>query len=297
MTPKLTFFLSLCLMTHSIRAQDFKPNPGPEIPTITVTCEEVTVVFRRSSQWTPARFDFRGNPMSTERSAYGTVFLFPELGFIGTNHLENEPEELQSLSFIVDGKPIENPGPELTGKTFRFLRDSKIRDFRLQNEWEIRNDRIYETVSITAARDVPLKLVYPFMHAWSPTVSAYIAGSDTDPKLSESGELHDGESIARKFFINASVDWLAVYEPGSGQFAVSRLLTFPEETSHSSKIWNVPGTYRKQYLTVFSNQTVPKGFSGTWKMVTGFGQATSAEWKEKATTLAGLLLKDSESNL
>jgi hypothetical protein len=32
-------------------------------------------------------------------------------------------------------------------------------------------------------------------------------------------------------------------------------------------------------------------------MVTGFGLATSAECKEKATTLAGLLLKDSESNL
>lgn len=297
MSSKLLFLLSLCLTTHSVRAADFKPNLGPDIPTITVTCEDISLVLRGSSQWTPARFDFRGNPMSTERSAYGTVFLFPEIGFIGTNHLENEPEELQSLSFIVDGEPVGNPGPELTGKTFHFLRDSRIRDFRLQNEWEIRNDRIYETVTITSAKDVPLKLVYPFMHAWKPSVSAYLAGSDANPELSESGELHDGESIARKFFINASVDWLAVYEPESGQFAVSRLLTFPEEINHSSKIWNVPGAYRKQYLTAFANQTVPKGFSGTWKMVTGFGQATPAEWKEKATNLAGLLLKDSESNL
>ena len=93
---------------------DFRPNLGPDIPGITVTCGDVTLLLRQASQWTPGRFDFKSSPMTTERSAYGTVFLFPEVGFIGTAHLENEPEELQSLSFFLDGKQIDDLNALLT---------------------------------------------------------------------------------------------------------------------------------------------------------------------------------------
>jgi len=41
--------------------------------------------------------------MTSEKSAYGTVFAYPDIGSIGTAHLENEPEEFQSLSIILDG--------------------------------------------------------------------------------------------------------------------------------------------------------------------------------------------------
>lgn len=48
----------------------------------------------------------------------------------------------------------------------------------------------------------------------------------------------------------------------------------------------MPGTYRKFYLMCFSNETVPAGFEGTWKMVTAFGAADAESWKAEAKKLA-----------
>ena len=101
--------LALGLISMSKAAEPFKPNLGPDLPTITLQSGDLTVLMRQATQWTPGRIDFRGNAMTTERSAYGTVFMYPEIGFIGTGHFENEPEELQSLAFFRDGKEIEAP--------------------------------------------------------------------------------------------------------------------------------------------------------------------------------------------
>ena len=103
--------------------EPFKPNLGPGLPRITVTCGDVTLLLRQATQWTPGRIDFRGKAMTTESSAYGTVFSFPDVGFIGTAHLENEPEKLQSLGFFLDDKPVEAPAAELKGGAFRLERN------------------------------------------------------------------------------------------------------------------------------------------------------------------------------
>ena len=103
------------------------------------------------------------------------------------------------------------------------------------------------------------------------------------------GPLRDDDDTARNFFINERVDWMAVYEPKSGQFAVSRLLAAPEQGEHISMLWNVPGSYRKFYLKCFDNATVPAGFTGTWRMVTAFGAASPAEWETQARKLAQTL--------
>lgn len=274
---------------HLPAAEVFRPNIGPELPRITVSCQDVTLLLRQASQWTPGRIDFRGAAMTTERSAYGTVFSFPGVGFVGTAHLENEPEELQSLAFVLDGKPIEMPAAELKARTFRFERKSRIREFDLTCVTEIQNNRLHETTTVHAREAVAFKLVYHFMHAWVPTVSAFLAGNDAAHGQVFSGPLHDGDAIARKFFINQRVDWIAVYEPKSGQFAVSRLLAAPEQGGHISMIWNVPGSYRKFYLKCFENQMIPAGFTGTWRMVTAFGRGAPAGWEKVAATLAASL--------
>lgn len=281
---------SLVLQAVALWSKEpFKPNLGPELPTITVSCGDVKLMLRRSSQWTPGRVDFRGHPMTTERSAYGTVFSFPEVGFIGTAHLENEPEPLSSLTFLLDGRPVEPTTEELRGQTFRFERKSRVRAFDLTCVTEIQDNRIHETTTVHAHEAVPLKLVYHFMHAWAPTVSAFAAGDDAEPEKVISGPLHDGEETARKFFINERVDWMAVYEPGSRQFAVSRLLSAPAQGGHIAMIWNVPGSYRKFYLKCFENTTVPAGFLGTWRMVTAFGAGTAENWETAARKLASEL--------
>lgn len=274
----------LVFVSAQVSGSDFKPNIGPDLESITVTCGDVTMLLRQASQWTPGRFDYKGKPMTTEKSAYGTVFSFPETGFIGTAHLENEPEELKSLRFYADDQEIPTPTSEITAKTFRLERESKIRTFQLTNVIEIQDNKISETATIKTDEATPLKLVYHFMHAWKPTCSAFISAAE-----GESETLKDTDDVARLFYINQPVDWMAIYEPESSQYAVSRLIQFPDEAKPFSKLWNVPGTYRKYYLQSFSNATVPAGFEGTWKMVTAFGSSSVEDWTDKAKGLAGSL--------
>lgn len=284
---RLLLFFALSTVLQA--AKPFVPNLGPDLPAITVTCGEVSLLLRQASQWTPGRIDFRGHAMTTERSAYGTVFSFPDCGFIGTAHLENEPEPLQSLAFILDGKPVEKPEAVLQGQTFRFERKSRVRDFELTCVVELKNNQLHETTTVRAVKALPLKLVYHFMHAWAPSVSAFCAGTDAEPAKMLSGPLNDGDDTARKFFINQRIDWIAVFEPKSRQFGVSRLLAAPELGEHIAMIWNVPGSYRKFYLKCFNNATVPAGFEGTWRMVTAFGASDAQEWEKSATALAAAL--------
>lgn len=288
---KLSVFVFALLLWQSIaQCQDFRPNLGPDLESITIQCGDVTLLLRQRSQWTPGRIDFKGSPMTTERSAYGTVFSFPEVGFIGTGHLENEPEVLQTLKFFLDHEPVE-PSASLSGETFRFERTSQIRGFHLTSEIELANNRLIETTTVSNEEAIPLKLVYHFMHAWRPTVSEFIVGTDEKPDDSLHERLLDHEAVARKFYIQKRVDWIAVFEPESGQFAVSRLLDAPELGGHVSMIWNVPGTYRKYYLKCFQNDTVPADFNGTWRMVTAFGKANPKSWVREAHQLAADLAR------
>lgn len=266
-------------------AEPFQPNRGPDHDRIEVTCGKLTLLLRRDSQWTPGRFDYQGKAMTTEASAYGTVFQVPDVGFIGTRHLENEPEPLTALAFFVDGKEVAQPGEKIEAeKSFRFVRESRIRQFRLKCEWELWEDRIFETATVEAVEDGDLEYIYHFMHAWKPSVTAYLAGVDGEG-IVDRGDLRDTDG-ERKFVINRAVDWAAVYEPDSGQFAVSRLISEPEEGKSTSKIWKVPNAYRKYYLTCLSKSSVPAGYSGTWKMVTAFGSCQETGWEEKAAVVA-----------
>ncbi len=279
-------FLVACLLA-------LLPTVRAELPPrITVRCGEVTLLLRAASQWTPGRIDFRGTPMTTESSAYGTVFSFPGVGFIGTGHHENEPEDLGALAFFLDGKAVEAPGAELEGGSFRFERESRVRSFRLRSVVELRDGRLYESALLRADEDTPQKLLYHFMHAWVPTVSAFLAGKDASPGEVVAGTLGDSEEEVRAFRIGERVDWVAVYEPASRRFAVSRLLEAPASGGHVSLIWNVPGTYRKYYLRCFADDTVPAGFEGLWRMVTAFGESGEEDWQAAARGLAEALRKE-----
>lgn len=281
--PGLPLLLALCPLVPAPAARADLP------PRITVQCGEVTLLLRAASQWTPGRIDFRGTPLTTERSAYGTVFSFPGVGFIGTGHHENEPEDLGRLAFFLDGKALEAPGETLAGDRFRFERESRIRTLRLRSVVELKGGRLLESAWLRAEEDTPQKLLYHFMHAWVPTVSAFLAGKDSSPGEIVEGTLGDSEEEARGFRIGERVDWVALYEPTSRKFAVSRLLEAPDAGGHVSLIWNVPGTYRKYYLRCFADDTVPAGFEGLWRMATAFGAADEGEWRDAARKLAAEL--------
>lgn len=232
----LLFAAAMLVSAGAVRAEEFQPNLGPDLKSITVRCGEVTLMLRQKSQWTPGRIDFRSTPMTTEQSAYGTVLMFPEIGFIGTGHLENEPEELKRLTFVLDGEEIAEPGAELNGESFRFIRESRIRDFRLKCDFEIKDNQLIETTTLAADKAVPLKLLYHFMHAWKPSMSDLVAGVDGEPDKLITQQLLDDDEVARKMYLNQRVDWMAIYDPDSRQFAVSRLLEAAELGGHEAKV-------------------------------------------------------------
>lgn len=286
---KLVLLISMMALCAS--GQPFKPNLGPDLPRIMVRCGELGLLLRQASQWTPGRIDYREVAMTTESSAYGTVLSFPDIGFIGTGHLENEPEELLSLAFFLDGQRVEAPTTEMNGRTFRLERKSRVRRcFDLTCIIELKDGRLHETTTVHADAAVPMKLMYHFMHAWKPGVSAYAAGVDAEPDKVITGPLRDDAETAKKFYITQPVDWMAVYEPESRQFAVSRLLEAPSSAGNVAMIWNVPGTYRKYYLKCFDKSTVPAGFTGTWRMVTTFGASEASAWENEARMTAKSLL-------
>lgn len=101
--------------------------------------------------------------------------------------------------------------------------------------------------------------------------------------------MHDGDDTARNFFINQRIDWMALFEPKSGQCCVSRLLSAPELGGHIATIWNVPNSYRKFYLKCFNNATVPADFEGSWHMVTAFGASDAAGWEKAVLEVAEAL--------
>ena len=276
----------MALTLISARAKEpHVPPVGPNLERITVTVGDLTLLLRQGTQWTPGRIDYRGTAMTTERSAYGTVFKFPGVGFIGTGHFENEPEDLRSVHFFLDGAPVAAATEALKGESFRFERESRVRDFSLRNTTELKDNRLYETATIETKMAVPLDLIYHFMHAWQPEISDFVAGTDGDEKIT-SGSFESTDEALGKFYIDAEVDWVAVYHPSSQKFAVSRLLETPDGLSHQSKLWNRPPTYRKYYLATFVNRTVPAGFEGTWRMVTAFGEASPLNWQAEAQALA-----------
>lgn len=261
----------------------------PAAGRIEVRCGAVGLLFRESSQWTPGRIDYRDAALSTERSAYGTVFRLRDVGFIGTGHLEVEPEELLDLAIHADGERLAAPGAEISAnESFRFHRVSRVRGLRLESTVAVAGDRLYERAIVVGDEATPLELVYHFMHAWNPKVGSYLAGTDGEGVVA-SGRFADTEEAARLFHVQAPVDWVAVQDPATRRYAVSRLLAYPAEAGQDSQIWNVPGTYRKYYLTSFRNVVVPAGFRGVWEMVTDFGESDEEGWEDAASALAEAL--------
>jgi len=194
---------------------------------------------------------------------------------------------VQELEFYLDGERVAEPGERLVGKTFRMERRSKVKAFDMHRTVELRDDRLWETVRVSCGEATPLKLVYHFMHAWNPSATEYLAGEDSGDEVT--GTFEADLDAERSFVVNEEVDWVAVYDGPLKKFSVARLVERPGAGGAMSKIWDVPGTYRKHYLQCFTNETVPKGFKGTWRTVTAFGEAGAGEWKAKARKLAGEL--------
>jgi hypothetical protein len=254
---------------------------------VTAACGGVTVRIDGPKMWTLSRIEFRGTRLGIEDSAYGTVLNFPEVGFVGSAHRDGGVEQAQEVEFFLDGRRLDAPGNTLTGRSFRVSKRSSIRDVALQTDVALGNDRIEERVVVRTEHAVPMRFGYHFMHAWTPSATAYAAGRAGEPEVA--GELRDDAEFNRQFYVNREMDWIAVYDGPSGKGAVSRLLERAPLGGAMMKLWNVPGVYRKFYLQSFTNQELPAGFSGTYVMRTGFFETGADEWRAAARELARAL--------
>jgi hypothetical protein len=260
---------------------------GPWPASVTAACGDLTVRIDGPKMWTLSRIEYRGTRLGIEESAYGTVFNFPEVGFVGTGHRDGGVEQVHSVEFYLDGRRVDAPGPVLRGRSFRVEKRSHIRDLGLESVVSVESGRIHERTVIRADHAVPLRFGYHFMHAWTPTATAYLAGTDAGEELG--GDLLDAPEFERQFYINREMDWMAVYDGPSGNAIVSRLLERPARGGAAIKLRNCPRVNRTIYLQAFVDQTVPAGFEGTYAMVTGFFSAPAQEWRARARALAAEL--------
>jgi len=296
MIPKITAVLLFNVMVAILpvyaleKAVDSNSSGVIGPASVTVLCDNVLIRIDGPKMWTPSRIEYKGTLLGVEDSAYGTVFKFPEIGFIGTAHFLDRPdgrEDVKKLEYFLDDKKLDLPGQNIKGNKFRLCKVSRILECGLDSVVELRNNCIYETTVITTGKQVPLELVYNFMHAWTPIATAVLAhsydGNELDKTFDDAG---------RKEYLLKDLEWAAVYDANSCKGAVSYLITKPTVGGADFLIVNAPKVYRKYYVMSFVNQTVPAGFSGTYKMVTGFFEAPLDKWQEAARKVASELSRN-----
>jgi hypothetical protein len=245
--------------------------------TLTIVCGDISLGISEWKMWTMNGIEYKGAKLATTDSSYGTVFGFPDIGWIGAAHKDIEIEALRELTLYLDGKALTSLPARMQGESFKICKSSRIRDFALQSTVEIRNNRIHDTTVINTEKDVPLDVVYNAMYAWTPSATGVLARSHSGEELNA---LFD--DAGRKEYSLKDLEWAAVYDSNSGKGAVSCLVDAPAIGGADLLIVNAPKVYRKYYLMSFAGQIVPAGFSGTYKMATGFFEAPAEQWQATA---------------
>ncbi len=288
----------LLLCTVDCRPDESPSPPAGEIRPELVNCEIGNVSFQIDGPklWTLSGINFKSHSIATTDSAYGTVLNIDGVGLLGTAHFLDVPgqpgkiekEDVTELQFFVDGRQIrlDVPQANLKGQSFRLKRSSMIRTIRLESVVAVEDDMVVETVRIKAETGTRLKLCYPLMYAWSPTMTDYLFGDDTGIQkrgsfLPEGAK--PGEGLER------TARWMAVYDSTTQSGAVCWLRQRPESEDVWFQYTDAPGVYRKLRLMSFSEKTMPAGFGGTYQSIIGFFDAKPIAWEDTAISrLQGL---------
>jgi hypothetical protein len=256
-----------------------------------VNCAIGNVTFQIDGPklWTLSGFEYKTHSIATKDSAYGAVLNIEGVGLLGSAHFLDVPgqlgkiekENVTDLAFFIDGCRVmpDLPLANLSGKSFRLKRASTIRAVQLQSEVSVENDVLIETVRLETSQDVRLKLSYPLMYAWSPSMTDYLFGDDTEV-IKRGSFLAAGSKTGEG--LERTARWMAVYDSASHCGAVCLLLQQPE----SEEVWfqytDAPSVYRKLRLMSFSEKTMPAGFNGTYQSGIGFFDAEPSAWENAA---------------
>lgn len=307
-------FLIILMMEYSAYGIDVNNVKATGPAALKVVCGDILIRIDGPAKWTLNRLEYKKTPLWIENSACGTIFTFPGIGHIGTGHLvdcEDGAEDVLKLQLWLDGKEMSWPKDKsflssklqlclngkplpasvetLTGENFKQHKISRILDIDVNCIIQLSENRLYEETTISTKKEIPLVQAYNLTHAWTATATAFLSGKDDGEEIS--GELKDSNDAVNVQYINKDVDWVSIYDGPSGKGVVSRLLESPSTGGAISFIRNCPTYYRKYALISFTKETMPAGFKGTYKMVTGFFEASSENWQAEARKIAEELKK------
>lgn len=259
---------------------------------VTVSVGEIRTRIDGPKLWTLSGIDFQNSLMATEDSAYGTVLTIRGVGHLGTAHFldvpgkpgEVEKENVTSLKLFVDDKPVASfqPTMELSGKSFRMERTSKIRAMDLVSTARIRDGVLTESVRFHAHDAIDLQGSYPFMYAWKHQTTHYVFGDDE--AIRQRGVFRtEGKT---EWHVIKDATWMAEFDAATGKGCVCRYRQHPS----SEKAWfllvDAPKIYHKVTAYTLVDRVVPKGFEATYESAVGFFNATEKDWEAAAISKA-----------
>ncbi len=249
---------------------------------ITAEVGDLGVRFESRSFWTLYRIDYKGVRLGLDHwgSHYGSVVNFPDEGFIGSGHTENEDEQVLELAIWVDDERLEKPPSTLRCQQLKLRKKSRIRDFVLHTEIELHDNKIVEDVRLLADQATPVNLIYHFMHPRTVTATDYLAELTDGSRLEGAFQGDGGQRIDR------AVHWSAIYDRPTRKGVVTFVANVPDDDDWRTRYWDLPDRYRKHYLTTFLNSTVPSGKELHYRVVTVPFEADPKQWKEAAAAVA-----------
>ena len=255
---------------------------------VVVTVGDIRTRIDGPKMWTLSGIEFQDTVMATEDSAYGSVLTIRNVGLLGTAHFLDVPgkpgqvekELVTSLQLFVDDKPVRDftPKMNLSGKSFRMARKSKIRTMDLETSVSLHEGMLIETVSFHATAPIDLRVAYPWMYALAPEATVSVFG-DNDDIRQRGTFLSEGKGISQ---VIQKANWMAVFNPSRGKGCVCCFLKHPPTDEASLLLIDAPGIYRKVAAYSLVDKIVPEGFDGTYQSAVGFFNATERNWEEHA---------------
>jgi hypothetical protein len=267
------------------------PEELPE--SISIAAGKTVLRLDKAKRWYINRIDYKNRNIGLDSPGahYGTVFYYAETkGFCGSGHAETGfVEEVKDITILQDGQEItadELKNGPVMGRKIQLEKHSIVRDFSIVYRFTLWNDILDESIEVTAAKDVNLKISYHFMHPWRKEFDEMIAIDTNDQ------ELHYVFKSDGKFPLHSKNHPIAAwYDRESETGVVTVLLPNGKNQKNISRtVWD-RDVYRKDYLVDYSNSVFPGGTTASYDVRTVFFNSPVSEWKQKATSLAGSLLK------
>jgi len=250
---------------------------------IPISCGILKVRLDSAKFWNINGIKYNDLPVSVDLSGahWGTVFQFPEIGFIGSGHTENESEKVIDIKIFADGKyiPPENVPELIKCSEFKMIKRSRVRDINFKYSLGIRNNQILESCELTADKESSLNLMYNFMHPWSEKMTDYYIQIKNNE--SQQGEFKTDD----KFPYEGKFVWISLYNRNNQSGVVSKFTGGDDVVLF---LWDRK-QYKKTYLCSFLKKTMSAGHSVNYNFSTAFFESPSEDWIKMAKNIADTL--------